>query len=205
MSSAGSAACRFWRASLHALADIPPGGEVTVTELGPFLGFFDGQAWEVSFDGGAIPGTAAGGGAVLWEPHSDGSGRWRVRAVARIAIPGEGRAPVAEAWGLVAALRLLATLRTEARSARVIGDNLGIVRFGAAEGRLHHQHLQAPIDGALTPLLLAGWDLRWVAVRRRLNRAADAQATIARDRAAALSSRGDLAPEWSFDWVTRDA
>ena len=115
-------------------------------------------------------------------------------------MPGEVRAPVSEAWGVTAALHLLASRPLRGRTALVAGDNLGVVRFGAGTGRLHHSRLQTPVAAALSRVLLLGWRLRWAAVRRGFNTSADAEATIARERAAVLHAAGQAEAEWHVEW-----
>ena len=121
--------------------------------------------------------------------------------MARVVIPFEDRAPVSEAWGAAAALRLLTSRPQARRRALVIGDNLGVVRFGAGTGRLHHARLQSPVEAELSQALLQGWRLRWVVVRRGFNEAADAEATLARVRAARLRNLGRRAAEWWIEWL----
>ena len=84
----------------------------------------------------------------------------------------------------------------------VVGDNLAVVRYGAGTARLRRPELQAHLEGALGRALAAGWCLQWCAVRRRLNRAADALALEGRLWAQNLlrtSTRGiQYRTEWSF-------
>ena len=55
----------------------------------------------------------------------------------------------------------------------MVGDNTGVVRYGADTGRLRQPEMQAHLDGPLADAAEAGWRLTWQAVRRRLNAAAD--------------------------------
>ena len=63
------------------------------------------------------------------------------------------------------------------RRAIISGDNLAVVRYGAGLGRLRREAMFSRLDGRIGALLSRGWQLTWRAVRRRLNRAADARAT----------------------------
>ena len=149
---------------------------------GPILGpRHDLTPCEVTFDGGArtIHGAAvAGAGAILWGPRGD-DGQRTIMARTRTALPDEPHAQVAEAVGRAAGLRLLLGVRAEHRAAQIIGDNTAVVRHGAGLGRLSrpglHEFLAAPLAAAAE----SGWQLTCIAVRRRLNAAADELATSA--------------------------
>ena len=97
---------------------------------------------------------------------------------------------VAEACGCRAALALLAATPGLGHSARVVGDNLAVVRYGAGTGRFKRLILQAQLEQALGPLAARGWLLTWQAVRRRLNKAADRLATLGVFWAEALRRAG---------------
>ncbi|MFM7978448.1 MAG: hypothetical protein ACKPKO_03950, partial [Candidatus Fonsibacter sp.] len=56
---------------------------------------------------------------------------------------------------------------------RVIGDNLAVVRYCAAQGSLRRPRLQQALANWLAALHELGWDLSWAAVRRHLNAEAD--------------------------------
>ena len=59
--------------------------------------------------------------------------------------------------------------------------------------------MQGLLEPGLGRLASAGWGLSWVAVRRRLNTAADELATEGLFRAAGLARSGDVGPhieEW---------
>ena len=95
----------------------------------------------------------------------------------RVALPDEPHAQAAEAAGCAAGLRLLLGLPDCLRAARIAGDNAAVIRHGAGLGRLSrpglHEFLAAPLAAAAE----RGWSLTWLAIRRRLNEAADALAT----------------------------
>ena len=99
-------------------------------------------------------------------------------------------AQLAEATGCRGTLDLLTEVHSHPSTARVAGDNLAAVRYGAGTGRYRRLALQAQMEHGLQRLATAGWTLRWQAVRRRLNRAADALATLALAWANALYALG---------------
>ena len=109
---------------------------------------------------------------------------------------------MAEAWGCHAGLRLLAELRPVARLARVVGDNLAVVRFGAGAARLRRPAMHGLISPPLGHLEGAGWTLEWRAIRRRLNCAADAVATAGVYAAARHAAAGHFAPVLRTVWHT---
>ena len=100
-----------------------------------------------------------------------------------------------------AKLALLLLLRTKAplRQARTIGDNLNVVRYGAERGAVRNPDIHGPMADALASAAEQGWALKWRAVRRRLNKAADEVATAAVHRAHVLRARGAVDPEVVFD------
>jgi hypothetical protein len=195
--------CGGWRAALITTAALDVGGEVTVPSQAHVLGRIAARSGvEVAFDGGArlIHGhRVAGAGAVLWDDASDTGGPALV-AEAQVALPGETTAPVAEAWGLRLALALLDVWKPRRRVARVIGDNLAVIRYGAAQGRIHRTHLHSILEQPLSRAALTGWQLHWSAVRRRFNRHADRMATEAVLYAGDLALAGRAAPVTRIVW-----
>ena len=137
--------------------------------------------FEVTFDGGARSiadrAKVAGAGAILWR-HSPTGGPPTRLASCIVAVPGSDSAQMGETTGCRAGLGLLQALHTHAHAARIVGDNLAAVRYGAGTGRYRRLHLCAQMDQGLRPLVAGGWRLTWQAVRRRLNKAADALATL---------------------------
>ena len=107
---------------------------------------------------------------------------------------------MAEAWGCHAALQLLTHLRPPERLARVVGDNLAVVRFGAGTARLRRPAMQGLLGPSISRLESAGWVLDWWAVRCRLNAAADAIATSALFAAARLARDGLAEPVLRYVW-----
>ena len=84
---------------------------------------------------------------------------------------------------------------TSAKNAMIAGDNLAVIRYGAAQGRLHRPEMQGILEGVLARLAAAGWNLGWLAMRRCFNTAADALATAALRGAADLARAGFHLPE----------
>jgi hypothetical protein len=108
--------------------------------------------------------------------------------MAFLALPTGDNAQVAEAMGGRLAINLLRACDTPQRHASIAGDNLQAIRYCAGTSRLHNPRLHEHLDQGLADLAVEGWDVTWVAVRRRLNRAADACATAALRWAAHLAS-----------------
>ena len=119
-----------------------------------------------------------------------------------VALPGEAYAQVAEAWWCRLALELLQAVHADPRTARMVGDNLAVIRYGAGTQRLRRTALQQVVDAALPTTLAAGWILDWLAVRRRFNQAADAVATEAVQWAHRLRRQGERAPSQRVEWFT---
>ena len=94
-----------------------------------------------------------------------------------VAIPRGASAQLAEAHGCCAALALLRRAQGGPRRARVVGDNLAVIRYGAATAALRATPQQAILEVALAAAYANGWRLEWQAVRKHLNTAADALAT----------------------------
>ena len=166
--------CNEWCACLTTTSALRPGDEVLVP-------WNPAPAWEeadwpleATFDGSADD-RVAGAGATIWA-HQLGGGPLVCIARGWAAIPWPAGAQVAEAVGRRLALDMLVAMQPPTRAARIVGDNLAVVRYGAGTARLRRPELQAHLEGALGRALAAGWRLQWCAVRRRLNRAADALA-----------------------------
>ena len=71
-----------------------------------------------------------------------------------------------------------------------MGDNLAVIRYGAATASLRARVQQAVMEVALADTYLLGWQLDWQAVRRHLNTEADALATQGIHLAAAEADQG---------------
>ena len=85
-------------------------------------------------------------------------------------------------------------LRCGVRAARVAGDNLNVVRYCASEGRIRKPQIQELLEGPLGDCAARGWALRWTAVRRIENEAADSAATEGVYMAARMANRGETGP-----------
>ena len=94
-----------------------------------------------------------------------------------VAIPWGASAQLAEAFGCSAALELLQRYGVGVGRARVVGDNLAVVRYCAGTARLRARPQQALLEDALGAASARGWVLDWQAVRRNLNSLADRHAT----------------------------
>ena len=198
-------ACDQHVASLHATIPLNAQQEV-VCRAAPFPDVDTIRyPYEVTFDGGArridSDRKVAGAGATLWHFPPDG-GEPQLLASTVVALPGCDNAQVAEATGCRAALALLAHTHGR-RAARVVGDNLAVVRYGAGTGRFQRVPLQAQMELSLGPLAQRGWALQWHAVRRRLNKAADRLATLGVFWAASLARRGDMDVRTHTVWHAR--
>ena len=148
--------------------------------------------WEITFDGGATrkdENSVAGAGAVLWKHDIRGGAPTKLLSVV-VAIPGCDNAQLAEATGCRYALEALTRSTPGPSSVRIVGDNLAAVRYGAGSARMRRPALQSQIEAGLQPLLLAGWRMQWQAVRRRLNKAADALATVGQKWAELVMASG---------------
>ena len=159
--------------------------------------------YEVTFDGGARhihpDHKVAGAGATLWRHDAAGRSPEQIASIV-VALPDVSDSQVAEATGCRAALASLANVTTDVRAARVVGDNLAVVRYGAGTGRFQRSLLQAQMELALGPLAQRGWRLQWHAVRRRLNKAADRLATLGFFWAEALRRHGGRGVRTHIVW-----
>ena len=195
--------CSRHRATLVASTALAPYDEIIVSSS-PFPDQ-DKHCWplEVTFDGGARAFLEApkvgGAGASLWHHPPDGSAP-TLLASCVVAMPSVDNAQVAEASGARAALALLAACRSYGYAARVVGDNLAVVRYGAGASRFRRLLIQAQVEQGLVPLAASGWTLTWQAVRRRLNKVADRLATIGVFWAEALRRSGVLTTRTHIVW-----
>ena len=72
----------------------------------------------------------------------------------------------------------------------MVGDNVGVVRYGAGIARLRRPGMAGHLDDPLAAAAEAGWRLEWQAVRRRLNAGADALAGEGEELAVRLAEEG---------------
>ena len=187
--------CGTHRAILRADRDLSRGDEVTVPFRLSLCTEDSDRPVPATFDGGArrVDGVAhAGAGATLWLRTATGPPR--CVAMAFLALPNGDNAQLAEAMGGRLAINLLRTSAADRRQATIAGDNLQVVRYCAGTSRLHSPDLHEHLDQGLADLAVESWDVTWVAVRRRLNRAADACATAALQWAAHLASTPGSSP-----------
>ena len=194
--------CNEWCACRTTTSALRPGDEVLVP-------WNPAPAWEeanwpleATFDGSASE-LVAGAGATVWA-HQLGGGPPVCVARGWAAIPWPAGAQVAEAVGCRLALDMLVALQPPSRAARIVGDNLAVVRYGAGTARLRRPELQAHLEGALGRALAAGWRLQWCAVRRRLNRAADALALEGRLWAQRLLRTSTQGIQYRTEWCSGD-
>ena len=196
--------CRHHVAHLVTVQAVPAGRELTVAQ--PLVPDPDAGLWplEGTFDGGArsiaLRDKVAGGGAIIWE-HRDGGYPSPV-GIAVLAFPGSRDSMVAESGACRTGLQLLNQLPDpRCRAARVVGDNLPVIRYGASSGRLRRHSHQSLLEDGLTPLALMGWRLLWQGVRRRFNQGADAVATLGVFWADALRQAGVTSPALFVSWL----
>ena len=195
-------------ARLHATVPLQEGDEIVCATSPSYE--LDTVLWpyEVTFDGGARhihpDHKVAGAGATLWRHDPAGRPPTQITSIV-VALPDVSDSQVAEATGCRAALAGLANVNTDVRAARVVGDNLAVVRYGAGTGRFQRSLLQAQMELALGPLAQRGWRLQWHAVRRRLNKAADRLATMGVFWAEALRRHGERGVRTHIVWHTSTA
>ena len=87
------------------------------------------------------------------------------------------------------------------RVVEVQGDNLPVIRFAACSGRLRDPSYEALLSDLIASMPRLGFAIRYHAVRRRFNKAADAVATDAVFAAARRREAGYTSPEVTFRWV----
>ena len=142
----------------------------------------------ISFDGGArrtgggvdIPEEeppVAGAGAAIWS-EADAEGRRECLAQMTISAPRLRSSMLAEAAGLAYGVLTLAHVCNHPGPIAILGDNLPIIQLGACNSRLRNDPVWAEVEDALMLLARRLWKPQWHAVRRHLNRAADALATM---------------------------
>ena len=110
---------------------------------------------------------------------------------------------MAEAIACRTALSLLLELQPAARAARVCGDNLAVIRYGAGTARLRRPEVQTHLEVSLGAVLAAGWRLTWQAIPRSHNTEADSLAAAARRWAVELQAEQACLPHTQvhIDWL----
>eukprot|EP00959_Pyramimonas_sp_CCMP1952_P102340 2140890-Pyramimonas_sp.AAC.1 len=102
--------------------------------------------WEITFDAGGKSTNdydTAGAGAALWHMRSKGAPICIARAY--IALPPGTSAQVAEAQGCRIGVGMLLKGVKE-RRARVVGDTLGAIRYGATTQRFRALRMQGLVE-----------------------------------------------------------
>ena len=196
--------CGYYIATLRATMDVLQGCEITVTFQDHVVNFDYSPNVEITWDGGAkeVDGVrVAGAAAILWGP-SDRSGDRNPIAIASVSLPGQQWAPIAESYGLRLAVSLLLECSASPKTARMVGDNLAIVRYAASQGRLKHPSMQMVLDEPLKDLVSSGWETCWFAVRSKVNAAAHACANEALLLAGKLRALGRLAPVFDTSYYS---
>eukprot|EP00959_Pyramimonas_sp_CCMP1952_P338063 7079737-Pyramimonas_sp.AAC.1 len=154
--------------TLRAAQNLERGAEITVNHS-PFPNP-DSTQWphEVTFDGGARAlgeHKVAGGGAAFW-CHNLETGRPDLVGIGIAALPSSDSAQAAEVAGCRAGLSLLSFTACRGQRARVVGVNLGAIRYGAGTARYRRLPLCQQMETGLRSAEDAGWTLTWQAVRR---------------------------------------
>ena len=85
---------------------------------------------------------------------------------------------LSEAAGLAYGIFLVASACGNPGPISILGDNLPVVRLGACNARVRPDNVWREVDDALMLIASRRWQVTWHAVRRHLNRAADALATF---------------------------
>ena len=140
----------------------------------------EGLWWplEMTFDGGARnikQCDVCGRGAILSDMHIGPVPK--ILAGTRIAIFGQRNSQLAETAACASGLALLLQCGSTVKRARVVGDNLAVIRHGSDSAKLRRLQTQAWMEPNLVRLYNSVWAIDWHAVRRRLNMAVDAIAT----------------------------
>ena len=97
---------------------------------------------------------------------------------------------MAEAYGALMSLRLLARTDNPHPRIRICGDNLGVIRYCAGTGIASRPEIHDILDEAQGEAAARGLCITWEAVRRRHNTGADKAATTGCEHAASLASDG---------------
>ena len=155
----------------------------------------------LTFDGGArhhgggvvLPpdgAPAVGAGASLWTTP-DAAGHRRCIMQLPSGLPLLRVSFCGEAAGLAFGLRGVLAACPAHLWLNVMGDNLPIVRLGAATGTIRTDGVWAALEDPLMDLCYRRWLVAWAAVRREHNLAADDLATAGVLTALRLRERGD--------------
>ena len=172
--------CSSYIATLSSTRPIGQGQEVLVVsnptvELDDVL-----LPLEVDFDGSAYTEGYGGSGISVWAHNAAGGSPVQL-LTATMAISFPVDSMTAEALGGRLGLGVLLDLSPRRRAARMVGDNLPVVRFGANNARLRRTRMHMQLEDSIASILDQGWKLQWYAVPRRLNEEAN---RLAREGAA---------------------
>ena len=168
----------------------PPGVLRPPEKPGILLSFDGGartQGNGLKMDEGEPP--IAGAGAVIWE-EADANGRRRCLAQLVIAAPRLRSSMLAEAAGLAYGILFLASACGWRGRIGILGDNLPIMRLAAGNAKLRSDPVWREVEEALMIIARRRWRPDYHAVRRHLNKAADALATLGVFKALELESKG---------------
>ena len=114
----------------------------------------------------------------MWdEPDQDGNRTCLMQI--SVALPRLPRSMSGEGAGLAYGALLVEAVIKEMTLLGILGDNLPVVRLGAANGRIRTDRVWIEVEDALLALARRRWPLHWFAVRRHLNKEADRAAAIA--------------------------
>ena len=125
----------------------------------------------------------------------DAAGAWKPLSTATAALPHHADSQIAEAYGALMALRLLANAEGTHTRVRICGDNLGVIRYCAGAGRATRPEIHEILDQALGDAAARGITITWEAVRRRHNSGADRAATAGCRFAARNAEQGGTEPQ----------
>ena len=148
--------CRRHRAVLQACQLIQKGEEIRV--WGNPTAEFENVLipLEATMDGSSYPEDYGGAGATVWAQGTmDGPPQCVARA--HLAIPYETDSQAAEAMGCRLSLAVINILDYKRRTARIVGDNPSVVRFGANTAKLKKSHVHMQLEDAISLTLMKGW------------------------------------------------
>ena len=125
-----------------------------------------------------------GAGIALWAHQVTGGAPVRLLTV-HMAICFSVDSVTAEAFGGRLCLAVLLDTITGRQSARIVGDNLPVARYGSNSARLRRTHMHMLLGDSIAAVIGQGWRTQWYAVRNALNteahRLAAAGSSIARN------------------------
>ena len=171
-------------------SEVPPGVLKSLEKTGILLSFDGGartQGNGYKIEEGEPP--IAGAGAAIWD-EAGVDGRRRCLAQLIISTPRLRSSMLAEAAGLAYGILFLASACGWPGQMGILGDNLPIVRLAAGNAKLRSNPVWREVEEALMIVARRRWRPDYHAVRRHLNKAADALATLGVFKALELWSEG---------------